>query len=86
MKYFMVLVLIISSVVFAKPTEKEQKIIKDTAESIGIELSFSREVTLSNIEKKCLESFKKKSLDLEKTREIQSVATKYCVAEWKSLQ
>lgn len=86
MKYFIVLVLIVSSVVFAKPNEQEQKVIKDTAENIGIDLSFSREVTAHNIEQACLDNFKKKSPGLAQSAEVKNMATNYCVAEWKSLQ
>jgi len=86
MKYFIVLVLMFSSVVFAKSVQQEQKLIKDTAENIGIDLSFSREVTMGNIEEECLKNFKKKSPGLAQSTEVKNMATKYCVAEWKSLQ
>jgi hypothetical protein len=86
MKYLIVFVLIFTSAVFAKPSQKEQKLIKDTAESIGIELSFSREVTSSNIEEECLKSFIKKSPGLAQSDEIRNMAKQQCASEWKSLQ
>lgn len=86
MKYLIVLALIFTSMVFAQPNQQEQKVIKDTAQSIGIDLSFSREVTVSNIEEECLKNFKMKSPGLAQSTEFKNMATKYCVSEWKSLQ
>ena len=86
MKYFLVFVLIVSSVAFGKATVQEYKTLKDAAESFGINMSFSREVTIENIEQECLAKIKTVKLGVEKTRDMQSKATGYCVSQWKSLQ
>jgi len=86
MKYFIVFIFIVSGVVFAKPTQLEQKVIKEVGESVGIDLSFSREINLDNVEKKCLLGIKKRAMGIKKTPEVENIATEYCIQEWKSLQ
>lgn len=86
MKYVFVLILIVSSVVFAKPSEQEYNIVKDAGESIGVDLSFSRDVNKNNVEQICQDSFKKVFLSVKKTPEIEGIAAKHCVLQWKSLR
>jgi len=86
MKYLIILVLLGSGLVFAAPTQQEEKVIKDAAESIGINLSFSREINQGNIAKKCQWDFKMLKLDIKKTPQVEEMARDYCVKEWKSLQ
>lgn len=86
MKYAFVLILIVSSVVFAKVNEQDYKIVKDAGESLGLDLSFSKDVNKNNVEKICQDSFKKVFLSVEKTPEIEGIAAKYCVLQWQSLR
>jgi hypothetical protein len=86
MKFTFVLILIVSSVLFAQPTEQDIKAVQDAGESMGVDLSFSKETNLNNIEKMCQDSFKKVALSVEKTPEAEAIATTYCVSQWKSLR
>jgi len=86
MKYFLVLIFVVSGAVFAKPTQQEEKLLKEAGENTGIDLSFSKETNLDNVERKCLLGIKRLTMGLKKTPEIESMATEYCVEEWKSLQ
>lgn len=86
MKYAFVLILIVSSVLFAQPTEQDNKAVQDAGESIGVDLSFSREANINNIEKLCQESFKTTVLSVKKTPEVEAKAVMHCVSQWKSLR
>ena len=86
MKRIAVSILIVSSVVLANPTEQDYKLVKEAGESIGVDLSFSREVNLSNVEKMCQSGFKTVPLSLEKTPQMEVMAVKTCVSQWKSLR
>ena len=86
MRCFVILILILSSVVSAKLTVKEKKLVIEAGESIGVDLSFSREISASNVKQKCLAKAKKMSLDIKKTEEIETIAASHCFTSWKSLQ
>lgn len=86
MKYILVMVLIVSGVVLAKPSSHEQKLIQEAGENLGSNMAFSREINVDNIEKTCLSNVKRVSFSIEKTSEIENMAAEYCVSQWKSLQ
>ena len=86
MKYLLVSVLILSSVVCAKPSSSEEKVIQETGESLGLNMSFSKEITQDNIERTCHKNVKRVAFSVEKTREVETLAAAYCVSQWKSLQ
>lgn len=76
-KCFIILVLISSGLVFAKPTQQEQKVIEDAAAEIGINLSFDRMVNPDNVKQRCVENFKKLALGINKTPEIEPMAIEH---------
>jgi len=86
MKYVLVMALILSSVVYAKVNSQDEKMIQEAGESLGSNMSFSREITIENIERTCLSNIKRVALTVEKTEEIETIAAAYCVSQWKSLQ
>ena len=86
MKRIAISILIVSSVVFANASEQDYKLVQEAGESIGVDLSFSREVNLSNVEKMCQDTFKTVSLSAEKTPQMEVIAIKSCVSQWKSLR
>jgi len=86
MKYILLMVLIFSGVVLAKPSFKEQKVIQKIGESLGANMSFSQEINSENIERTCLKNVKVVAFSLEKTVEVESIAAAYCISQWKSLQ
>ena len=86
MKRIAVLIMIVVSVAFANVSEQDYKLVQEAGESIGVDLSFSREVNLSNVEKMCQDGFKTVSLSVVKTPQMEAIAIKNCVSQWKSLR
>jgi len=86
MKYVLIIAIIISSIVLAKPNSSEEKVIQEAGESLGINMSFSREINVDNIERTCLSNVKRVAFTITKTQEIELIAASYCVSQWKSLQ
>ena len=86
MKFFLISVLILSGLVFAKPTVQAQKKSEDAGESVGINLSFSREVNHNNIKQKCMAGIKRLFPGVMRTPEVENIALEHCISEWKSLQ